>query len=65
MQPTFIRSKYESLIETAYAQGIHYFITHPALLQRFFSTAVTSLVLAAGIVVATCFFGYLPQVSKS
>ena len=53
------------LIGRAYAQGIYYFITHPALFQPFFSTVVTSLVLAAGIVVATCFFGYLPQERKS
>lgn len=42
-------------------QGLYYFLTHPALLKPFFSTVVTSLVLATGIVVATCFFGYLPQ----
>ena len=46
-------------------QGIYYFATHPGLVQPYFSAALTSLILAACIVVATCVFGYLPQVFQS
>jgi hypothetical protein len=53
---------FPAFVLLTYLQGIYYFLAHPRLLRPFFASAVTSVALATGIVVATCFFGYLPQV---
>jgi hypothetical protein len=63
---TFIPSRSsKSLIVSLIVQGIYYFLTHPALLQPFYSSALTAVIAAAVIVVLICIFGYLPQVHCS
>ena len=60
----FILSKYPKLSHSRSKwQGIYYFSTRPGLIQPFFSAALTAVITAALIVVLTCFFGYLPQVT--